>query len=249
MMVKNNYTLYSLTTSDSNIIRYIGITSMSLQKRLYYHLLDSKKSNTHKAKWIKKQLKNGQSIIISPLKSELTKENAIKKEIKLIAQYGDQLTNGTIGGEGVFARTDEIRMKSGIKNKGKKHTKKSRDKMSKSHAGQIPWNKNNNLTQEHKDKISKNSAKIWLGKKLSAEHVANKVEACKKILASKEVKERMSKAHEKTVIQFNKQGNPIQTWESVKKAESTLKIHQISAVCRGERKTAGGFIWRFKLPS
>ena len=54
----------------------------------------------------------------------------------------------------------------------------------------------------------------------------------------------------KKVIQFDMQGNQIAEYESA--SEATEKIigkrigSLISMVCRGERKTAYGYIWKYK---
>lgn len=52
----------------------------------------------------------------------------------------------------------------------------------------------------------------------------------------------------KEVEQYDLNGNYLRTWESVKNAGESLKIWScdISRVCNGKRKTAGGFIWKYK---
>jgi hypothetical protein len=40
--------------------------------------------------------------------------------------------------------------------------------------------------------------------------------------------------------------NLLYFYSSVIEAEKTTGINSISAVCRGERKTAGGFVWKYK---
>lgn len=60
--------------------------------------------------------------------------------------------------------------------------------------------------------------------------------------------EKISKALSKTVLQFDKNSNFINEYPSVRDAERKTGIYQqnICSVCRGERKTAGGYIWRYK---
>ena len=51
------------------------------------------------------------------------------------------------------------------------------------------------------------------------------------------------------IIQYDKQGNYIREWESQTTAQISFnkpKSDGIGAVCRGEQKTAYGFIWKFK---
>ena len=49
------------------------------------------------------------------------------------------------------------------------------------------------------------------------------------------------------VIQMDLQGNYIKSWESMKMAELELNIcyQTISAVCRGKKKSAGGYKWKY----
>lgn len=50
----------------------------------------------------------------------------------------------------------------------------------------------------------------------------------------------------KIVIQCDLQGNEIREWPSAKEAHRELDISHITAVCRGERKWAGGFKWKYR---
>ncbi|MBE6156988.1 MAG: hypothetical protein E7161_04530 [Firmicutes bacterium] len=51
--------------------------------------------------------------------------------------------------------------------------------------------------------------------------------------------------HAKCVLQYDLRGNFIKKWNSVKMPATELKINHIDACCRGERKTAGGYIWKY----
>lgn len=51
------------------------------------------------------------------------------------------------------------------------------------------------------------------------------------------------------LLQLDRDGNLIKEWRSNKEAALALNIKSpsaISEVCRGKRKTAGGFVWRYK---
>jgi len=52
----------------------------------------------------------------------------------------------------------------------------------------------------------------------------------------------------KAVLQFDLKGNFIAEYMSVREAERQTKTNapHISAVCKGKRKTAGGYIWKYK---
>ena len=51
----------------------------------------------------------------------------------------------------------------------------------------------------------------------------------------------------KKVAQYNKQGNLIKIWDCIMDVERHLRINhsQISKCCRGKRKSAGGYIWKY----
>lgn len=57
-----------------------------------------------------------------------------------------------------------------------------------------------------------------------------------------------AKLNSKIVLQYDKQMNFIKEWSSIKEVEISLGIKQgnISACCRGVRKSAGGYIWKYK---
>lgn len=52
----------------------------------------------------------------------------------------------------------------------------------------------------------------------------------------------------KTVLQYDKNRNFIKEWEAIQLASKKLNIQSsdISDCCRNKRKTAGGYIWRYK---
>ncbi len=49
------------------------------------------------------------------------------------------------------------------------------------------------------------------------------------------------------VVQFDLSGNFIKEWDSIKSAALELKLgNHITQVCRGQRKSCGGFLWFYK---
>lgn len=52
--------------------------------------------------------------------------------------------------------------------------------------------------------------------------------------------------HNREILQYDLQGVFIREYNSIKEAQDNTNINNISAVCRGERKKAGGFIWKYK---
>jgi hypothetical protein len=52
---------------------------------------------------------------------------------------------------------------------------------------------------------------------------------------------------EKSILQFDKQGNFIKQWDSAKKAAKELNLHSsgINMCLRGKYKTAGSYVWKY----
>lgn len=157
------------------------------------------------------------------LYEHLTKEEACLKEQELIKQYNTMNNNyGYNLCEG------------GNLTLGYHHTKSSKLKMSKFKKGMYDGKNNpmygksgilapmygKHLTEEHKRKIS-------------------------------EAKKGKTNYHTKTlykkVDQYDLNGNYIKTWESISSIEKELNIKgtHISRVCRGKRKTTGGYVFKY----
>lgn len=64
----------------------------------------------------------------------------------------------------------------------------------------------------------------------------------------REICRELGKKGTKTVLQYDLQGNFIKEWESGTEVARQLNINQrnISACCLRKKKTAGGYIWRYK---
>lgn len=104
---------------------------------------------------------------------------------------------------------------SGLAMKGKHHTEESKQKISEAHKGK-------QLSEGHKQKISENNG---MKGKLGSEHPKSK-----------------------QIAQYDKQTlKLIKVWDSMMDVERELGIAQqnISKCCKGKRKSAGGFIWKY----
>lgn len=60
-------------------------------------------------------------------------------------------------------------------------------------------------------------------------------------------KKAIGEAHSKKILQFTKSGEFLREWQSMNEASRQLKINcgNIWSCCRGKRKYAGGFVWRY----
>lgn len=66
---------------------------------------------------------------------------------------------------------------------------------------------------------------------------------------TKETKEKISVALSKAILQYDLKGNFIKEWRNGYMAQKVLNISysNINECCNNKRKTAGGYIWRFKM--
>ena len=94
--------IYGLFDPRSNQLRYVGFTSNPLRRRLGEHLRDP--SNTHKGKWIRSLLKDGYKPEIDVLQTTTDQERVFDEQwsIAYYRSIGCNLTNGTLGGDGVL---------------------------------------------------------------------------------------------------------------------------------------------------
>ena len=96
------YNLYYLTSSLDDRI-YIGITN-NPKRRFDHHLKYTKKANHYNGYWIRKTINEGGEIKMNIAVTNLTKENAIQLEIKMIDMLrkiaSDKITNTAQGGLG-----------------------------------------------------------------------------------------------------------------------------------------------------
>lgn len=84
-------------------------------------------------------------------------------------------------------------------------------------------NQNNPLTLKHFSEAKKGEKNYWYGKYGKDHH------------------------RSKPIMQFNLNGNFIKEWECIYEIERELGIkhNNIIKVCKGERKTAGGYVWKY----
>ena len=138
--------------------------------------------------------------------------------------------------------TEETRKKISIANKGKHHTEETKQKISTSLKGLLIGDKNpmygKKPSLETRQKIS-NANKG----KHHTEETKKKISNSKK---GKHRSEETKKKLSKIILQFTLDGIFICEWPSIKEAQSKLGIKHISDCCNGKRKSAGGFLWKFK---
>ena len=182
--------------------------------------------------------------------NNLSVEEAKEKEKELIQKY-DSFRNGynsTLGGDGSVGLKHSEKTKEILRQQhlGTKMSSASRQKMSLS---QIEFRKK--LTSDEKKQIFGLS-----GEKngMYGKHRFGKENPFYGKKHSKETKEKIAKSHRgaisqhrKIVLQLNLNGDLVKEWESMTAAASYLnkKICHICQCCKGERKKAYGFIWKY----
>jgi group I intron endonuclease len=108
-------------------------------------------------------------------------------------------------------------------------SQESRLKLSNSLKGRKSWNEGLKMSEDHKIKLR--NASTNKGKKNPAQSLRMK----NKIAYNR-----------KTVYQFDLNGNFIKHYFSANDAMQQTNIKHITSVCRNERKSAGGYIWKYE---
>ena len=234
-----NYSVYKLTAPNGKV--YIGITSRDPKRR--WNAGNGYKYNKHFYDAIQKY--GWKNIKKEVLYSDISQEDAYTLEKELILKYRSNEReygyNKSFGGESTvkglhWSVPKESVERRAAKMRGRKLTEEHRKKLSDSHKGQIPHKKGIAIPEETRLKIS-NSLKKWY-----AEHESPAKGKTRK-RAQWEI-EKVSRGHYKPVV-------CIETgiiYESIMTAEMLTKTDgsSISAVCKGKRKTAGGYHWRYQ---
>lgn len=131
--------IYALTDPETGRIRYIGKTVKTLAQRLKNHMVQRKHENpTHKNNWLNSLHHRGLSPGIVLLE-ECDGDGADEERfhVRLAKMDGLQLTNSTVGGEGVCQHSEATRRLLAILSKRprKPHTDETRRRISLAHTG------------------------------------------------------------------------------------------------------------------
>lgn len=243
----DNYNVYIHIFPNSKV--YIGITSQKPKRR--WNNGQGYKNNQYMTNAIMKY--GWDNVIHKILYTNLKKEEAEEIEIKLIKEYkadnkryGYNILSGGNVSNGFNAETT-AKMSKAMKECWK--NEEYREKMRNSHLGKKP-------SKETREKMSKSNAKIWLGKHLS-EETKEKISKNKKGTpawnkGTKGIMKANSTSFKKGQVCENncKKVKCIETnqvYNSLHSASRELNINVscIMYVCKGKQKTAGGYHWKY----
>lgn len=239
---------------DESGCRYIGITTQDPQQRLYAHMHDAKRHESHKARWIAKLLREGTKPEIEILEDRVPEDLLHAREIEWIAclrAFGVRLTNATAGGEGVLSPSEETRLKMSKAHKGKRLSEEHRRNLSVAQFGRRHSEETKEkiraaslrqvVSEETRQKISKANK----GRKRSQEA---REQSSAKLRGRKHspetcAKKSASQARFKKPIK-DQHGNH---YESAQAAARQLGIRQpkIVSVLKGRRKSVHGYVFTY----
>lgn len=142
---------------------------------------------------------------------------------------------------------------------GKHHSSKSKNKLRNARLGtkaskelreklsEIRTGENNPFYGKHHSEDTKEKLRqINLNKSVSEETRTKMSNSKKGVKFTEQHKENLVKNKRKPLYQIDCNGNIIKEWISCADVERTLGLKHISGVCRGERKSAGGYKWIYK---
>ena len=221
-MINDNYMVYMHTSPNNK--RYIGITSQKPERR-WRKNGDGYKDNSYFWRAIQKY--GWDNFKHDILFYNLTKKEAEQKEVELISYYNSNDVN--------FGYNMSVGGESG--SKGYKYTNEQKKHMSEIHKGE-----KNGMYGKHHTKEAIEKGRIAHLKENLSEDTLYKMSIAKK------GKKRDRQSVEKQIATISNKVICIETstvYNNTKEAGAlnNLDPSSISKVCRGERKTSGGFHW------
>lgn len=231
--------IYSLSDELGNI-RYVGKTNYLIQ-RLSSHIRESinAERKTHKHNWINSLLVKDIKPKIEILDEVLESEWQFWEQywICLIKSWGFNLVNSTNGGDG---------------HNGAKATEERKQNVSKALKEYYSNNPSKNVPRIILDKdvlyqkyIVENLSMPKLSEELgvSQKTIFTNLKKFEITKDKNDWKEQLSTTPKKSVLQYDLLGNLVKEWDTLKDIKG---FGNVAHCCRGEIKTAGGFIWRYK---
>lgn len=231
MVISKETLVYKATINRKS---YIGISS-NFKRRKMRHIWEAK--NKPKYYFHKAISKYGESNIIW----EVLHECGSFEEAKLLEQFNiilyDSYKNGynmTLGGDGQLGVTSKGR------NKGRKASKESKQKMSKAHIGKV--------NGPHRDITKQKMSKASTGKPKSKKHIESLKSAQQLRWSNLEARRSAAKRNGERWFDVLKDGVLIKSYMCMSECAKELKVHapNIWKCLNGKYKTTGGYAFKYK---
>ena len=172
LCILNNRNCYNICEGGGNPPTFYGKNNPNFGKPMSDEQ-KKKISNSLKGKFCGKNHPN----YGIPMSDEQKKKQSERMKGKNHPNYGipmsDEQKKKISEGRKGKKHSDETKKLLSEINIGKKHSDETKKKMSESHKGKKHHFYGKHLSREHKEKLSKNSAKCWEGKKFSDDHKKN----------------------------------------------------------------------------
>lgn len=199
------------------------------------------------------------------IKDGLTEQEAFDLEVVVISYYRNMkapLINILDGGKNPpllkgIPKSDEWKRKSSASQKKFYEMHPERKKMASEKMKAFFQTKEGkdfqrkSIESRNNDEFRKRQSEICKKANNTPEYKARQSEICKRNWLSESYRNAHCGANNnraRAVIQYDLEGNFIAEYETMTQAdkETGVNFSRISAVCRGRRKTSGGYIWRYK---
>ncbi len=249
--------IYIYTLSDNLGVRYVGQTK-NLNLRFYRHIFDARNNGgqNKRCSWIKSLLNKNTKPIMEII-DYVDEKEWVFWETYWISQFkawGFNLVNDTNGGEGSYGRlvSDKTKEKMSLAKKGKLPKNINTFKKS-SIVGRVIQYDLNGI------KVGEYESSNYVKEILKVKNVCNVINKKRNSAGGyiwrykgdeltdnelKHIKKQHLKQQKKIINQYGINGELIREWSSVGEIK---KIYpHINAVLGGRRKTAGGFLWKYK---
>ena len=234
--------------------KYVGITSRCVDKRW-------QNGNGYKSQIFYRAIKkygwdNIEHIVLF---ENLTKDEAEEKEKELINKYnsnnpkfGYNRNEGGLGNKGSTI-SEETRKKISVAQKKRFEREEEREKLRSYAKGRTPWNKGLKTNEDVRKKLSEahKGKSTWIKGKTHSKETKKKlseIQIGKKL--KEETKNKIHEANSYIVLKYNLNGDLIGTYKGSREASKSVGKENgnssITKCCRGEQKTAYGYIWKYK---
>ena len=222
MFAHSGDSIYAVDTDGTRTLLYTASDTMDVRgkffpynEKLYY------KTEGH---YVCIEYNNGAFSANDIIRSGLTEEEAKIAERKLIKRYDSRNRefgyNATSGGDISPMKSMQARAKSSASHKGKAMLPQTRAALLNSRLGI-------SLSEDHKSKISSSISELWKDPEYRKRNV--------------------SKHLVRSVEQYSMDGSFVARYTSLKEADLSTGVdyRNIQACCKGRKRQAGGFIWKY----